>query len=240
MENKLSFVRALDIIPALLYVIIFLYYYLSGKTILDYIFVMVIFIALHVHAAYTIRKHKNLTLKQQSDDAHSSKENSDMAFVPAVSRPYDSLIDASPLLADEPQITEYKSESSLLQKDLINLFVNDKVFLIKNISIEEVSNKLNVNKSYLSKVINAEMNRNFRELVNYYRIKEAVKIFSVNDSLRINDLCDLCGFKNIASFNNAFKTNMGNTPGEWCKMMKIKKNEIWKKKNHKESGGSYV
>ena len=89
--------------------------------------------------------------------------------------------------------------------------------------MEEVAMRLYTNKSYLSKTINMEMNKNFRELVNYFRVKEAVRIFSLDMEISMNDLRDKCGFNNNASFTSAFKLNTGFTPGEWCRDMRNKR-----------------
>ena len=80
--------------------------------------------------------------------------------------------------------------------------------------------RLFTNKTYLSKTINVEMNKNFRELVNYFRVKEAIRIFHEDSTLSMSELRERCGFNNNASFTSAFKLNTGYTPGEWCRDMK--------------------
>lgn len=107
-----------------------------------------------------------------------------------------------------------------LKERLLEYFESEKPYLSKNLTMEEVAMRLFTNKSYLSKTINVEMNKNFRELVNYYRVKEAINIFSSNTEISMNELRDRCGFNNNASFTSAFKLNTGYTPGEWCRDMK--------------------
>ena len=107
-----------------------------------------------------------------------------------------------------------------LKERLLGYFESEKPYLSKNLTMEEVAMRLFTNKTYLSKTINVEMNKNFRELVNYFRVKEAINIFSTNPDISMGELRDRCGFNNNASFTSAFKLNTGYTPGEWCRDVK--------------------
>ena len=133
-----------------------------------------------------------------------------------------------PVLEDAPHGAEYIAETGYdavrpLRERLMSYFENEKPYLSKDITMEEVAMRLYTNKSYLSKTINVEMNKNFRELVNYFRVKEAVRIFSDNMDISMNELREKCGFNNNASFTSAFKLNTGFTPGEWCRDMRNKR-----------------
>ena len=115
--------------------------------------------------------------------------------------------------------SDYESTTGI-QNRLCSLFESEKLYLSPNLQIGDVAERLYTNKSYLSKVLNIYMEKNFREFVNHYRIKEAMRLFSNNNSLSLNDLCRMCGFRNIASFTNAFKIFSGKTPGDWCRTIK--------------------
>lgn len=121
---------------------------------------------------------------------------------------------------------EVKMEEYPLRLRLINYLEMEKPYLNKDFSMEQMSEQLNTNKTYLSKVINVEMERNFRDLINYYRVKEAIRLFNDNDELTIKELQELVGFNNASSFTSAFKVNTGSTPGEWCKDIKSKRRTI--------------
>ena len=118
--------------------------------------------------------------------------------------------------------TSEKGDVSLRAK-LVNYLENEKPFLNKDLSMEQMADRLNTNKTYRSKIINVEMDRNFRDLINYYRVKEAIRIFNENDTLSIKELQEMVGFNNASSFTSAFKVNTGSTPGEWCKDIKSKR-----------------
>lgn len=114
-------------------------------------------------------------------------------------------------------------DGSLSLKDrLLGYFECEKPYLSKTLNMQEVAMRLFTNKSYLSRTINTEMNRNFREFVNYFRVKEAIKIFAANTDLSMAELMERSGFNNNASFTSAFKIHTGCTPGEWCRAIKSK------------------
>lgn len=137
----------------------------------------------------------------------------------------------SRLAADPKNIHSGKAETDVLslKERLLGYFESEKPYLSKTISMEEVAMRLYTNKSYLSKTINVEMNKNFRELVNYFRVKEAINIFTSNMEISVSELRDRCGFNNNASFTSAFKLNTGYTPGEWCRDMKQRREKAMNK-----------
>lgn len=112
------------------------------------------------------------------------------------------------------------NQNKPLKDRLLDYFETEKPFLSKDLTMEEVAARLFTNKSYLSKTINVEMNKNFRELVNTFRIREAMRLYLKNQDISINELRELSGFNNNASFTSAFKLITGSTPGEWCRNIK--------------------
>ena len=135
----------------------------------------------------------------------------------------------------EDTLQDIGEDTSLsLKERLLNYFENEKPYLSKDLSMQEVAMRLFTNKSYLSKTINVEMNKNFRELVNYFRVREAMRIFSASPDISMSDLRAMCGFNNNASFTSAFKLNTGCTPGEWCRDMKTKLQEERRSSDEKQ------
>lgn len=134
------------------------------------------------------------------------------------------------------QITEYNlTESTMPRKErfleddappgeyddiierLFYMFETKKLYLDPNIRISDIAEKLFTNKTYLSKAIKTKTNKNFCQLIHYYRVKEAVALFSANPELSITELRKLVGFNSMTTFNSAFGRNTGYTPAEWCK-----------------------
>lgn len=119
---------------------------------------------------------------------------------------------------------------------LTEYFEMKKPYLSPDLCLTEVAMYLMTNKTTLSRVIHHQMKMNFRELVNRYRIKEAISIYTDNMLLDMEELARLSGFRNNASFTNAFKINIGKTPGAWCKEYKEQRNGIWEKEVMEKTG----
>ena len=68
-----------------------------------------------------------------------------------------------------------------------------------------------------SQIINEHFNVNFFELLNRYRINEAINIFrqDVNGNLNIIDVAYEVGYNNKVTFNKAFKKETSVTPSEF-------------------------
>lgn len=100
--------------------------------------------------------------------------------------------------------------------------VFDEMELYKNseLSIFDVSKILNVNKTYISYIINNQTGENFNYFVNQYRINETKKmLLSENfDNYTIEAIANIVGFHSKSSFNTAFKKIVKQTPSEFKKL----------------------
>lgn len=103
---------------------------------------------------------------------------------------------------------------------LKKFFEEEHPFLDPDLSISDVSRSLFTNKAYLSRTINLYTGRNFRQYVNYHRIRYAVGLFHSDPSLKVADLAERSGFHTVNSFNMAFRLYMNMNPGEWCRKYK--------------------
>ncbi|MCF7559186.1 helix-turn-helix domain-containing protein [Sabulilitoribacter multivorans] len=107
--------------------------------------------------------------------------------------------------------------SSELRENLVKLLVEDKIYKESNISLEILSNKLNTTRHNTSQIINEHFDMNFFELINKFRIKEAVKMLQedTHGSLNIIDIAYEVGYNNKVTFNKAFKKETSVTPSEF-------------------------
>jgi AraC-like DNA-binding protein/tetratricopeptide (TPR) repeat protein len=89
-----------------------------------------------------------------------------------------------------------------------------KIFLEKNLSIQDTARMLNTNRTYLSRAINTLLQTTFPGIVNEYRIQESIRLimegYMVNHTLEA--LAYQCGFANRGVFISAFKKQTGVTP----------------------------
>jgi len=97
-----------------------------------------------------------------------------------------------------------------------------KAYLNSELRIQDISVDLNIPVHVLSQLINSQLNQNFYDFVNKYRIEET------KSRLLDPQYCDLtivaiahdCGFNSKATFNRLFKKYTNLTPSQF-KMLKI-------------------
>lgn len=102
---------------------------------------------------------------------------------------------------------------------LKNHVLDDEVFLKNDLTIHDVAKGIKVNSSYLSSVINQDLETNFVTYINSFRIERA-KALLLDDNFNnytIEAISEHVGFKSKSSFNNAFKNLVGMTPSEFKK-----------------------
>ena len=109
-------------------------------------------------------------------------------------------------------------EDSLLSR-FQSLMMNEQLFLNPRLSLVDVAEKLNTNKTYISKLVNNTYNLGFPELINTLRIDYAEQYILKNRHARQNEIAEHCGFLSASSFNNIFKKVTGMTPKVWIASM---------------------
>lgn len=104
-------------------------------------------------------------------------------------------------------------QQQLIEKLLVFMEIK-KPYLEHHITVERLAIKLCVSPKLLSSSINGELNKNFFEFINYYRINEAKKQLANSEykDLTINEIMKNCGFSSKSVFNQAFKRSVGLTP----------------------------
>ncbi|QHW34773.1 helix-turn-helix transcriptional regulator [Paenibacillus rhizovicinus] len=85
-----------------------------------------------------------------------------------------------------------------------------------DITLDILSDKLNISASYLSTYFKTKTGMNFIDYINNYRIDLAKSLLKGAD-MRIQDVASEVGYQNINSFNRMFKKISGITPSEFRK-----------------------
>ena len=96
-----------------------------------------------------------------------------------------------------------------LKEELLTWFENEKPYLDPELKIWDICAALNTNRTYISKVINTELNCNFASFVNKYRIIEAKSMLNSSPDKSLSDIAAGVGFGSQASFVRAFKEQTG-------------------------------
>lgn len=106
-------------------------------------------------------------------------------------------------------------------KAMRTLFEEEQLFLDPELSLESLSNKLGISKSYLSALINKITNQNFYNFVNSYRTDYLVSLFreKKNNEYTILSLAYESGFNSKSTFQAFFKKYKGTTPSQFIKSL---------------------
>ena len=112
--------------------------------------------------------------------------------------------------------------SNELRDQLIQLLEVEKVYKNNDISLEWLSEKLGTTRHNTSQVINEHFEMNFFELINKYRIGEALEILKddENNNMSIIQVAYEVGFNNKVTFNKSFKKFMSQTPSQFIKSVR--------------------
>ncbi|PTX61360.1 AraC family transcriptional regulator [Kordia periserrulae] len=106
------------------------------------------------------------------------------------------------------------SSMAIEMKDkLTALMESEQLYLDSALTLDVLSERLNLSRHHTSQLINEHFQMNFFEFVNTYRIKEAIKLLQDKQSdLNINEIIYTVGFNNRTSFYNAFRKKTGISP----------------------------
>lgn len=86
----------------------------------------------------------------------------------------------------------------------------------QNITLSDLANHLGISENYCSTLVKQQTSFNFKEYVNYVRLREAEKLLRATN-LKVSDICFSAGFNSIPSFNRNFKNFKGVSPTEFRK-----------------------
>ena len=84
------------------------------------------------------------------------------------------------------------------------------------LSLDNLAQRMRVNRSYLSRAINLCTGKNFNSYINEYRIKEAVRLMSDNsEKFSLESLAFEVGFNDRKTFYTAFRKMTGLSPSDF-------------------------
>lgn len=111
------------------------------------------------------------------------------------------------------QVNDYK-------KRIEEHFNHTQCFLQSNLSLEGLSQELNIPQHSLSQVFNLYLGSNFYSYIAKHRIEYALEQLKSNKGkLKIEALAYQCGFNSRSSFVRYFKEITGCNPSEYCQKM---------------------
>lgn len=106
-----------------------------------------------------------------------------------------------------------------LKEQLVKLLENEKVYRQNTIKLESIATRLGTTRHNASQVINEHFGLNFFELINKYRVEEAMELLKdTNNDLNIIDIAYEVGYNNKVTFNKSFKRFCNLTPSQFAKL----------------------
>lgn len=129
------------------------------------------------------------------------------------------------VLENKKKNSQYLDLNYYMQLDNTeNCFVSKAVQYIINeyeqkISVESISMELGISPSYLSRKFKEVTNYTFLDLLNRYRVQEAVKLLN-KGNYRINEISEMTGFSDYKHFCSVFKKYTLMSPTNFVKKLK--------------------
>jgi YesN/AraC family two-component response regulator len=163
--------------------------------------------------AYQVLLLQNIELArlEQSEKAHNPMKESLVKDIPDTKYQKSSLTD---------------DQKEAIYEKLLEMLEYGRVFLNHDLSVEDLADKLDTNRRYLSQVVNELHGSNFSTFINEYRVKEARRLLLDPEKhhFSLEGIAHAAGFNSRISFNNAFKKITGLTPAYFQKssMNKLK------------------
>ncbi len=110
-------------------------------------------------------------------------------------------------------------------QDLMNRFtaemLEQKLFTNPTLTIAAVADRLDTNRTYLSKAINDITGKTFTQLVNEYRIRQAIaEISDLEAGKPLKQIATDVGFNSLSTFYNTFQASTGLTPARYRQQLK--------------------
>lgn len=114
-----------------------------------------------------------------------------------------------------------KEDRVSYQQKILKAIEEEKIYLNHDLTQANFAKKLSLSSHHLSEVFSFEFDKNFYQLINSYRIKEAKKILEqpTNKDYKIIAVAYDAGFKSKTTFNRVFKEQTGYTPTEYRKKL---------------------
>ncbi len=98
--------------------------------------------------------------------------------------------------------------------DISALIREKQYYLTEDLNLEMLASLIRTNRTYLSRIINSELNTNFYDYINTFRIEHAESLLKdPNCTLSVEQVAYESGFRSYSTFNRFFKKRYNTTPG---------------------------
>lgn len=123
----------------------------------------------------------------------------------------------APAASSAPAVWQYDDAGTV--KQLLHLMDHERIFIQSRLSIDDLSEKMQLPKRYLSYIITNKLNTTVIAFINAYRVEEVIRKMKdpQQQHKTLLALAMEAGFNSKSTFNQVFKTQTGMTPSEYHK-----------------------
>lgn len=90
----------------------------------------------------------------------------------------------------------------------------------QNITLENIAPLFGYNSSYLGKIFSKKMGENFNSYVDHIRIEQSKELL-VKNTMKVYEIAEMVGYRNVDYFHLKFKKYTGSSPAEYRKTHKV-------------------
>lgn len=155
---------------------------------------------------------QNFTIQDFEEDVKDYKKKKALQEVQTLKKP---IIDTSTNEEIEEALDHDKNEE--LKQAMIDLVEKEKWFTKPDIRLTDIALHLGSNRTYVSHIVNEQMNTNFCDWINGYRLDYAKTLLNdkEHDYLTLTEISEMSGFSSVSMFYRVFKEKVGLTPGKY-------------------------
>lgn len=115
----------------------------------------------------------------------------------------------------------YKGNEAMAENDAIIKKAYEYInkFYQENIALADIASYVGMNPSALCRYYKKHTGKTLFEYLSEIRISYAAKLL-MNKHLSVSQIAYDCGYNNLSNFNRQFKTVMGKTPTDYCKLVR--------------------
>lgn len=108
-----------------------------------------------------------------------------------------------------------KEEANSLTTKIDHLIQEKELYKNPNLTLPKLSKELKLSQHLLSQLLNDNLNKNFSQFINEYRINAAIEILKSESNLKMEVIAEQCGFNSNSTFYTAFKKITNTTPSKY-------------------------
>lgn len=130
----------------------------------------------------------------------------------------DETSDASDMANEGTELPLTQEQRSLLAEQITEVMDRAEVIIDPDFNLNKLAKLVNSNSKYVSAIINDVFQKNFKTLLNEYRIREVCRRLSDNENygqLTIAAIANTVGYNSMNNFITVFKRIVGMTPSKY-------------------------